>query len=307
MHHLNYNHLYYFWVVATEGSVTRAAELLFLTPQTISGQLRTLEETVEAKLFTKVGRRLALTEIGQVVFNYADSMFSLGTELTHLLKSGAPGRSLLFSVGVAMVVPKLITYRVLEPVLHLTEPVRMVCHEAPLENLLADLAIHKLDLVLADSPVSPALNVKAFNHFLGECGLTFFIARAQAARFAEDFPRSLHQAPMLVPTSRSALRRGLEQWFERERIEPQVVCEFEDSALMKAFGQAGVGIFSTPSAIENEVRQQYEVDVIGRIDSIRERFYAISPERRLRHPATVAVTDAARQNLFGGRVSEISS
>ncbi len=301
MLHLNYNHLHYFWVVAKKGSIARASEVLFLTPQTISGQLRTLEETVGAKLFEKTGRRLTLTEMGRLVYRYADEIFCVGTELTDVLKGGLPGGTLSFTVGIAMVVPKLIAYRVLEPALHLDKPVRMVCHEAPLENLLADLAIHKLDLVLADSPVSPTLNVRAFNHLLGECGLTFFAAKANAHAYQKQFPKSLDSAPLLVPTSNSALRRALEQWFERQQLHLSIICEFEDSALMKVFGQSGAGVFTSPTAIESEVRQQYDVEIIGRTDSIRERFYVISAERKLKHPAVVEITDAARHKLFGAR------
>ncbi len=299
MGHLNYNHLHYFWVVATEGSIARASEKLFLTPQTISGQLRTLEEALGAKLFKRSGRNLALTETGQVVLSYADDMFRLGSELRDVVRGRLPGSALTFNVGVANVVPKLIAYRVLEPALRLEQPVRMICHEAPLESLLADLAMHKLDLVLSDSPVSPTVNVRLFNHLLGECGVSFFAVRREAKRYARTFPQSLSSAPLLLPASGTALRRALEQWFEREGLEPKIIGEFEDSALMKAFGHAGAGLFMGPSAIEAELCEQNQVQSVGRTDTVVERFYVISAERRLKHPAVLAVADSARARLFG--------
>ena len=233
---LNFKHLRYFWAVAANGSIARASEILHLTPQTISGQLRELEEQLGAKLFQKSGRNLVLTDTGRVVFSYADEMFRLGDELQDVLEGRIPGATLKLTVGVAMVVPKLLAYRVLEPVLRLQDPVHLVCQEAPLADLLADLSVHKLDLVLADSPISPALNIRAYNHPLGESGISFFAAAKKARNYAAGFPRSLIGAPMLMPTASSALRRMLEQWFERQEIQPLVVAEFEDRALMKAFG-----------------------------------------------------------------------
>jgi LysR family transcriptional activator of nhaA len=197
-----------------------------------------------------------------------------------------------------MVVPKLLAYRVLEPVLAMPEPVRLVCHEAPLADLLADLSVHKLDLVLADSPINPALNIRAYNHPLGESGISFFANQRTARKYTAKFPRSLNGAPMLMPTASSALRRMLEQWFERQKINPIVVAEFEDRALMKAFGEAGAGIFTSPTAVEHDVVAKYGVRVIGRSDDLKERFYAISAERRIKHPAVSVITEAARSELF---------
>jgi LysR family transcriptional activator of nhaA len=295
---LNLKHLRYFWAVAANGSIARASEILHLTPQTISGQLRELEAQLNAKLFKKSGRNLVLTDTGRVVFSYADEMFRLGDELQDILEGRIPGAALTLTVGVAMVVPKLLAYRVLEPALKMPESVRLVCLEAPLADLLADLSIHKLDLVLADSPVSPALNIRAYNHQLGESGISFFATRALARKYADGFPHSLHGAPMLMPTGSSALRRSLEQWFEREEIKPVVVAEFEDRALMKAFGEANAGLFTSPTAVEDDVVAKYGVRVIGRTDEIRERFYAISAERRIKHPAVAAITESARSTLF---------
>jgi LysR family transcriptional activator of nhaA len=298
MRGLNYNHLYYFWVVAREGSIARAAEHLYLTPQTISGQLRTLEESVGAKLFRRAGRRLALTDTGRLAFDYAEEMFRLGAEMNEVLEGRAGGHTLPFTVGIVDVVPKLIAYRLLEPALGLEQPVRIICREGKLEGLLADIAVHKLDMVLADTPIAPTTNVRAFNHALGECGITFFASHGAAAGYREGFPASLHGAPMLLPATNTALRGALMLWLDRHEIQPRIAGEFEDSALMSAFGQAGVGVFLAPSVLEADVTRQYEVEPIGRTDEVRERFYAISAERRLRHPAVVAIREAARLEMF---------
>jgi LysR family transcriptional activator of nhaA len=295
---LNLKHLRYFWSVASYGSIARAAEALFVTPQTISGQLRDLEEQVGSKLFERDGRQLVLSETGRMVFSYADEMFRLGLELQDVLAGVTPGSAITLKVGVAMIVPKLLAYRVLEPVLQMSEQVRLVCHEAPLVDLLADLSVHKLDMVLADSPVNPALNIRAYNHALGESGVTFFGVPARAEALRAGFPASLDGVPMLMPSGGSNLRRNLEGWFERQGIQPLVVAEFEDRALMKAFGERGTGVFTTPTAVEQDVLSKYGVDVIGRTNEIKERYYVISPERRIKHPAVTAITEGARSALF---------
>jgi LysR family transcriptional activator of nhaA len=296
---LNLKHLRYFWAVAANGSIARASQILHLTPQTISGQLRELEDQVGAKLFAKAGRNLALTDIGRLVFSYADEMFRLEGELRDVLGGRRPGSTLTLNVGIAMVVPKLLAYRVLAPALHDGEPIRLVCQEAPLVDLLADLSVHKLDLVLADSPLSPTLNIRAYNHPLGESGISFFATGDEAQAYREGFPRSLDGAPMLMPTGSSALRRALELWFERQGIAPNVVAEFEDRALMKTFGAAGVGVFTSPTVLDEDVLDKYGVQVIGRAEDVKERFYAISAERRIKHPAVSAITEAARQTFSG--------
>jgi LysR family transcriptional activator of nhaA len=239
-----------------------------------------------------------LTDSGRVVFSYADEMFRLGNELQDVLQGRIPGAALTLNVGVAMVVPKLLAYRLLEPVLSMEEPVRLVCHEAPLAELLADLSVHKLDLVIADCPLSPTLNVRAYNHPLGQSGTSFFAARPVAHRYRKNFPMSLDGAPMLMPTSSSALRRMLEQWFEASDINPVIVAEFDDRALMKAFGEANAGIFTSPTAVEDDVVAKYGVSVIGRSSDVSESYYAISAERRIKHPAVSLITDAARSELF---------
>jgi len=299
MEWLNYHHLLYFWVVACHGSVTRAAAELRLAQPTVSTQLRTLEEVLGEKLFARTGRRLVLTDVGRLVFRYADEIFGLGRELLETVKGRPTGQPMRLTVGIADAVPKLIAYRLLGPALTGAEPVRIICREDKPDRLLAQLAVHGLDLVLSDAPIGPTTKVRAFNHLLGECGVTFFAAPALARTCRRGFPRSLGGAPMLLPTDNTALRRSLDDWFESEDIRPRVASEFEDSALLMAFGQAGMGLFPAPSAIERQVRSQYGVVVVGRLDTVRERFYAISGERRLKHPAVVAISEAARQRVFG--------
>jgi LysR family transcriptional activator of nhaA len=303
MEWLNYHHLLYFWTVAREGSVTRAADALQLGQPTVSAQIRTLEEAFGEKLFTRVGRNLALTEVGHVVFRYADEIFSLGSELLDTVKGRPTGRPIRFAVGIADVIPKLIAHRLLHPVLELGEPVRLVCREDKPDRLLAELAVHGLDLVLADAPLGPTHKIKAFNHLLGECGVTFFGSVPLVRAHRRGFPRSLHGARVLLPTNNTILRRALDQWFDTLGIKPVVVGEFEDSALLKVFGAAGGGMFAAPTAIEKEIRRQYGVETIGRVESVRERFYAISVERKLKHPAVVALAEAARGEIFGKPVN----
>ncbi|WP_462322138.1 transcriptional activator NhaR [Halochromatium sp.] len=298
MPHLNLKHLRYFWAVATHGSIARASEVLHLTPQTISGQLRELEEQVGDKLFAKSGRGLTLTETGQLVFSYADDIFRLGDELEDVLAGRTPSGGLRLNVGIAMVVPKLLTHRVLAPVMRMPEPVRLTCAERPLVDLLAELSVHKLDLVLADCPMSPALNIRAFSHPLGESTTCFFAAEADAERLSAGFPASLQGAAMLMPSSGSALRRALELWLERERLQPRIVAEIEDRALMKTFGEAGAGIFTAPQSVEADVLAKYRVRVIGRAPELKERLYAITAERRIKHPAVSLITEAGRRGDF---------
>lgn len=294
---LNFNHLYYFWIVAQSGSLAQASSILHVTPQTISGQLRKFEERLGTRLFQRSGRKLALTETGRVAMSYAERMFEQGDELKEILEGGDIRKPLSCNVGVAMVVPKLIAYRVLQPILNMDLPVRLLCHEAPLENLLADLAVHKLDLILTDSPMNPAYPLKAYNHLLGTSEISFFAARRKAARYRKKFPGSLHRAPFLLPTRTCALRDNLMQWFSRHSIQPRTVAEFEDTALMNAFGEAGAGVYCLPTSIESDIQQRYRVSVIGRSAEIKERFYLISPERRLRHAAVLAIMQGAKSNL----------
>ncbi len=299
MEWLNYHHLLYFWTIARLGSVAAASEELRLAQPTLSGQLRLLEESLGEKLFHRVGRRLVLTEMGQTVYRYADEIFSLGRELMDAVQRRPTGRPLRFVVGIADVVPKLIAYRLLEPALRLGEKIRLVCREDKVDQLLGELALHRVDLVLSDAPIGPGVNVRAFNHLLGECSVAFFGTAGLASTYRRGFPRSLDGAPILLPVEGTTLRRSLDHWFQTLDVRPQVVGEFDDSALLKVFGQSAAGIFVAPVAIEEQVCAEYRVRVIGRVEAVRERFYAISAERRLKHPAVVAVSTAARETLFG--------
>ena len=299
MEWLNYHHLLYFWTVVREGTVARAGERLSLAQPTISGQLRTLESVLGEKLFTRSGRHLVPTDTGRLVYRYADEIFSIGREMMETLKGRPSGRPLRLTIGVADAVPKLIAYRLLQPALALPEPVHLVCREDRPDRLLAELAVHELDVVLTDAPISPSVRVRAYSHLLGECGISFFGVPALASRYRKGFPKSLDRAPMLLPADNTAMRRSLDEWFEATKIHPVVIGEFEDSALLKVFGEAGRGLFPAPTAIEREVRKQYQVALVGRVDNVRARFYAVSVERRLKHPAVVAIADAARKKLFG--------
>lgn len=300
---INYKHLYYFWAVAKEGGVARASEKLHLTPQTISGQLGLLEDYLGLSLFNRVGRNLELTEDGRLALSYADEIFSLGGELEELIQQFPEGRPQLFRVGVADVVPKYIAHRILEPALHMPEPIRMVCRESSLDILLAELAIHKLDLVLADCPIPPTVSTRGYSHKLGECAVSFFASKTLASSLKGDFPHNLDGAPILLPSVGTQLRSGIDQWLDKNRVRPRVVAEFDDSALMKVFGQQGAGIFLAPAAIEAEVERQYQAVTIGQVNEVQERFYAISIERRVQHPVIAAVVDAARTQLFANGVS----
>lgn len=298
MHSINYKHLLYFYTVAREGTIARACAKLHVTQPAISAQLQKLDRSVGEKLLVKSGRNLILTQAGQVAFQYAEEIFSLGRELSETLQNRPTGRPLRLAVGVADSLPKLITYRLLAPALRMEDPVQLTLVDDRPERLLAELSIHSLDLVLTDAPLPPTVSVKAYNHLLGECGVTFFAVPALAERLREGFPNSLNGAPLLIPTANTTLRRSLDQWFSGEGIRPQVVAEIADSSLLKTFGQAGVGAFPAPSAVELEVGRQYRVEAVGRVETIVERFYAISVERRLKHPAVVAITEAARVELF---------
>lgn len=295
MEWLNYHHLYYFWIVAKEGSIAKACEELRLAQPTISGQLRMLEDDLGEKLFKRAGRGLALTEVGHMVYRYAEEIFSLGKEIKEVIKGAKPERAPRLVVGVTEVLPKLVAYRLLEPALQGSDPIQLVCWEGKLENLLAELAIHRLDIVLADAPLPPMFGIRAYSHLLVESGVSLMAPPQMAPKYRRRFPQSIKGAPFLLPTDNTVLRRSLEHWFETNDIHPKVVGEFEDSALLKAFGQAGCGIFAIPTLIEAEVQRQYRVHLIGQVPTIRERFYAISVERKLRHPAVMAISEAALQ------------
>lgn len=295
---LNYHHLLYFWTVARTGSIARACAELRLAQPTLSGQIRALEEQFGEKLFTRVGRGLALTETGKVVYGYADEIFSLGRELTDVLKGKPPGRPARLLVGVSDLMPKLVVHRILQPALSLESPVHLVCYEDQPERLLLSLSAHELDLVLTDAPAHPSVQTPVFSHLLGSSGLALFAAPAVAAQYRKDFPARLDGAPFLMPMQNSASRRTLDLWFDAHGIRPLVVAEFQDLALLNVFGQAGVGIFASPTVVEDQVRKYRQVALVGRLDTAKEDFYAISAERRIKHPAVAAISQFARQSLF---------
>jgi len=293
MRHLNYNHLLYFWTVAREGSIAKASAHLHLTPQTISGQLKLLEEAVGDPLFHRVGRGLELSDTGHMVKHYADEIFTLGAELSQQVAEKQPGVSVRVNVGIVDTIPKLTAYRMLQPISQLESPVRLICREGNLQQLLAELALHRLDLVLSDRPLPNGLGVKAYNHSLGNSDIGLFVQKRQARKYENNFPQSLNKAPFLLPTTDSVMRHGLDDWFEQEGITPRIVAEFADSALLKVFGEAGSGIFPAPCAISTEVEQMYNARMIGTATGVSETYYAISPERKLRNTAVVQITEKA--------------
>lgn len=291
---LNFKQLHYFWRVARAGSVARAASQLRLAPQTISAQIGTLEEALGAQLFRRVGRRLELTPAGELALSYAEEIFQIGRELEANLRNQAASKDILFRVGVADVVPKSIAYRLLVPGLSIDGRLRLMCREDKLERLFAEIAVHRLDLVIADRPLPAALGVKGHSHSLGRTGLAFFAVEELAARYEPGFPQSLNGAPMLIPGEGSTMQMGLTRWFSDQGIEPRIVGEFDDSALMKAFGKAGMGIFPASVVLADEMREQFSARMIGQADGITTEYYAISVERKLSHPAVVAISAAAR-------------
>jgi LysR family transcriptional activator of nhaA len=296
MEWLNYHHLLYFWTVAKEGSVAKASQTLRLAQPTISGQIRALEEELGEKLFARAGRGLVLTDVGRMVYKYADEIFSIGRELKEAVKGRPTGRPLTLNVGIVNVLPKLVAYRV--PALRLNEKVKVVCREEAQERLLGELSVNAIDVVLTDAPLPPVVNVRAFNHLLGECGVSVFAPWSLAAQLRKGFPRSLDGVACLLPTEATTLRRSLDQWFSQNEIRPDIRGEFDDSALAMVFGQAGNGVFFGHTVIEQQIMKQHDVELVGRIDTIRERFYAITVERRLKHPAVVALSRAAKEELF---------
>lgn len=298
MEWLNYHHLLYFWTIARTGSIARACAELRLAQPTLSGQLRALEEQFGEKLFTREGRKLILTDTGKLVYGYADEIFSLGRELTDVLKGKPPGRPARLLVGVSDLMPKLVVHRILQPALNMEAPVHLVCYEDQPERLLLSLAAHELDLVLSDAPAHPSVQTPVFSHLLGSSGLALFAAPPVASRYRKNFPASLDGAPFLMPMQNSASRRTLDLWFDAHGIRPRVVAEFQDLALLNVFGQAGVGLFASPAVVEDQVRQYRQVALVGRLDTAKEDFYAISAERRIKHPAVAAISHFARQSLF---------
>ncbi len=296
MHWLNYNHLLYFWTVVREGSVTNASKCLHVTQSTIRGQIHALEESLGHKLFRKSGRNLALTDVGRLVYQYADEIFAVGQDLKDALDGRRGARERQLVVGIADAVPKFVAHRVLEPVLTSADPVRLMCRFDKPDRLLTDLGLHHLDIVLADSPLTPALDIRAYNHLLGESRVTFF----GAARFAvlrRGFPKSLQGRPFLLPLKGTTLRQSLDRWFEEQRIQPRIVGEFEESELLRTFGETAIGLFAAPTVIRAAVCEHYKVEPVGELEGISERFYVISVERRINNAAVLAIMRHARVAL----------
>ena len=295
---LNYKHLHYFWVVAKSGGVARAAERLHVTPQSISGQLKLLEENLGAQLFRRVGRNLELTDAGRMVLGYAEEIFPRGDELREVMAHQHGGMPQLLRVGVADVVPKSVAFELLRPVLELPQPIRIVCREWRLTELLAELAVQRLDVVIADAPMPRELDVRAFSHPLGSCGIAFFAAPALARRITGIFPRALDGVPMLVPGDDAAVRPRLMQWLAAQHVRPRIVGEFDDRALMHDFGQAGSGVFAAPAPLRDQLQDRYGVVALGATNEVVEAFYAISVERRVTAPAVLAMREAGKKSLF---------
>jgi LysR family transcriptional activator of nhaA len=301
MEWLNYHHLLYFWTVARTGSIAAAGKELRLAPPTISNQIRKLEESLGEDLFRRSGRKLILTDMGRIAMRYAEEIFSLGQEFSSAMRERPTGRPLRFCVGIADVVPKIIAYRLIEPALRLGTPVHLICREDTPEHLLADLAVHEVDLVLSDAPASPAASVRAFNHLLGQTGVSFLAPR-KLSSLKKRFPRSLDGAPFLLPLENTALRRDLSEWFYSQNLRPMVVGEFADLALLRVFAEEGFGVFAVPTVMEEQM-QRYGLRKIGATRAITVHFYAISVERHVRNPAVVAVCEGARDRVFRLRKS----
>jgi LysR family transcriptional activator of nhaA len=295
---INYKHLRYFWAVAHEGSIAKASKRLHITPHTISGQVSLLEARIGCALFEKQGRNLVLTEPGRTALKYADEIFELGDELSGVMRGSASNDQTEFMVGAASSLPKTIVCKIIEPAFLIPSGLNLVSTEGPVSALLADLAMHKLDMILSDTPTNNALGTSVYNHYLGESGLTFFGVPELKKKLAPNFPQSLHQAPILVPTPQFGIRQLFDQWMHSQNIFPNVVGQFDDSALIKSFGQRGFGVFFMPTAIADEVCQNFGVQVIGQTDDVKHRFYAISAERKVSHPAVLAICEAARTCIF---------
>jgi LysR family transcriptional activator of nhaA len=298
---LNYHHLRYFAAVVREGGVSRAAEKMRVSQPTISAQIKLLEDALGERLFQRQGRTLLLTDVGRIVDRYASEIFTTGSELLETVKGRLFGRVPRLAVGVANAVPKLVVYRLLLPATVGPQSVHITCTEDDPDQLIARLAVHALDVVISDTPASPHVRAKVFNHLLGESGTTFFATKPLAARLTGRFPRSLEGAPMLLPTRGTSLRHSLEEWFDGAGIRPRVIAEFEDPALLKTFGEWGRAVFAAPTAVETEVLRSHRVAIVGRAPTVRERYYAISVERRLKQAAVAAITNAARTEVFGAR------
>ena len=299
MSHLNFRHLYYFWVVAKEGGITRAAERLGVAVQTISMQLAHLEKAMGKTLFAPQGRRIVLTETGRLALGYADQIFMLGEQLQEALAEEEAGQSVRLTVGISDSLPKLIAYRLLEAALQMPQRIRIECYDGEFERLLADLALHKLDVVLTDRPVSPGTSLRVFSHELGDCQICLFGTESLARIYQKNFPASIHGAPVLLPTRNNTLRARLDQWFEINGLRPSIVGEIEDSALLTTFGRSGLGMFPAPKALAADIQEQFHAVPVGELTNVKEYYYAVSAELKIRHPAVEAILSAPSAGIFG--------
>ena len=297
MPQLNYQHLLYFWTVAREGTITAACEKLHLTQPTISTQLRALETSLGHPLFDRRGRSLSLTDTGRVVYRYANEIFGLGQDLLDQLEGRPVTGRWTLRIGLADAISKQVAHLLLRPVIEGPEPIRITCYEGKPSALFASLAVNDLDLVLSDSPVPPEVRLRGFNHLLGESDVTVVAAGDLAARYRRRFPKSLDGAPFLLPTPNTSLRRSLDHWFTLRGVRPSIVAEFEDTALLGVFGAAGEGLFVIPAILEEEFRRSSDIRPIGRIESVRTQYFAVSLEQRLQHPGVIAVVDTAHEAL----------
>ena len=293
MSRLNYQHLFYFWNVVKEGGVTRACEKLHLAQPTISGQLAVFEEMIGKKLYYKEGKKLVLSEAGRLIFRYADEIFRLGQELSQTLQGHDNARGIKLNVGIADALPKLIAFHLLAPALQISEPVQLTCYEDKTERLITEIALHNIDIVLSDVPSTQTMGTRIFNHSLGNYEIGVFGVKAFEQIYSTNFPESLKDAPFLLPSLNNALRRTLDQWFDKMEIYPIIKAEIEDSALLKTFAASGLGIFFAPIAVQSEIQERYGCYLIGRISELQEQFYAITAQRRIKHPAIIAILEKA--------------
>ncbi len=296
---LNYHHLMYFWTVVRKGGLAPAAEELRLSPSTVSSQIQQLESVLGCKLFDRSGRQMTVNDVGQVVYRYAEEIFSLGRELQDALEDRPVERPIRVQIGIADVLSKLVVAKLLAPILGALHTYQLVCREDHPDNLVSQLILHDLDIVLTDKPIGPDLRVRGFNHLLGESEVAVFASPSLVARYKADFPKSLDGAPCILPGDRTELRGSLEQWFESKGIRPKVVAECDDSALIKSLGKAKVGLFVAPRITKGETMKQYNVREVGCLNEVVERYYAVSMDRRIKHPAVQAIVEHAKSSIFG--------
>lgn len=297
LNHVNFHHLYYFWAVAKAGSIRNASAQLLLAPATVSRQIKELESKLRVRLLERSNQSIKLTREGDFVFGVCNELFGLARELVDGVGANNEAKPVRITVGIAGVIPKLLIYKVLEPTLHLREPVQIVCLEGAPSKLMSDLASRNIDLVLTDAPIGPHSNARSSSHLIAECPVVVCCDAALAAKYKRGFPNSLHTAPVLLPTNNSAFRASLDTFFMEHGIIPDVRGEFEDSTIIEVFGEAGLGLFFVPAVIQKEVQTRFHCEVLGHLDKVIARFFAVVPHRRISNPATLAIIESTRQSL----------